>query len=156
MIGDELAARSIDLESVSDGELVDLILFGRQGMGSGLGRLLLRRFGGLRGLARSGFAELMEYRGIGRARAERIFAMIALARRLSREPLHAGRRYRTSHDIFRHFQPSLRDLKKERFLTVLLDGKHRVIGKKMISEGSLTASLVHPREVFSPAIREAA
>ncbi len=36
---------------------------------------------------------------------------------------------------------------------VLLDGKHRVIGEELISQGTLTSSPVHPREVFAPAIR---
>ena len=40
--------------------------------------------------------------------------------------------------------------------SVLLDGRQRVMREDLISEGILTASLVHPREVFAPAIREAA
>lgn len=39
---------------------------------------------------------------------------------------------------------------------MLLDGKNRVLREERVSEGSLTASLVHPREVFAPAIRESA
>jgi len=45
---------------------------------------------------------------------------------------------------------------KEQFWAVLLDGKNRVLREERVSEGSLTASLVHPREVFAPAIRESA
>jgi DNA repair protein RadC len=37
-----------------------------------------------------------------------------------------------------------------------LDGRHRVLREVMASQGTLTASLVHPREVFRPALREAA
>ena len=47
-------------------------------------------------------------------------------------------------------------MKKERFLILLLDCKHRVMREVTISEGSLTASIVHPREVFNPVIRESA
>ena len=39
---------------------------------------------------------------------------------------------------------------------LLLDGKHRLIAEKLISQGTLTASPVHPREVFGPAIRSSA
>jgi DNA repair protein RadC len=46
--------------------------------------------------------------------------------------------------------------KREEFQVVLLDRKNRVMKNLMISHGSLTASVVHPREVFNPAIRESA
>jgi DNA repair protein RadC len=39
---------------------------------------------------------------------------------------------------------------------LLLDGKHRLVRRQRVSEGTLTSSLVHPREVFGPAVREAA
>ncbi len=45
---------------------------------------------------------------------------------------------------------------RERFLVLLLDGKHRLQRVEQVSEGTLTTSLVHPREVFRAAIREAA
>jgi DNA repair protein RadC len=38
----------------------------------------------------------------------------------------------------------------------LLDGRHRVLREEVVSQGTLTASLVHPREVFRPALRESA
>jgi DNA repair protein RadC len=50
----------------------------------------------------------------------------------------------------------MRDLKLEQFWTVLLDGKHRVIREVMVSQGTLNSSPVHPREVFSPAMRHSA
>jgi DNA repair protein RadC len=50
----------------------------------------------------------------------------------------------------------LRGLERERFLVLLLDGKHRLKRREVVSEGTLTTSLVHPREVFRPAVRESA
>ncbi len=58
-------------------------------------------------------------------------------------------------DVHRHFHPRLRDASHERFVVVLLDGRHRWIRDVVVSQGTLTASLVHPREVFRPALREA-
>jgi DNA repair protein RadC len=58
--------------------------------------------------------------------------------------------------VFRHFHERLRDRKKEVFLTLLLDAKNRVLREIQVSEGSLNASIVHPREVFAPVIRESA
>ena len=46
----------------------------------------------------------------------------------------------------------LGDTDREHFLVVMIDGKNRPIGVNVVSTGSLTASLVHPRETFKPAI----
>src|SRR5262249_57452805 len=58
--------------------------------------------------------------------------------------------------VSRHFPPTLRDAPHERFLVLLLDGRHRLLRHELVSQGTLTASLVHPREVFRPALRESA
>ncbi|MCJ7665332.1 MAG: hypothetical protein MUO59_01185 [Actinobacteria bacterium] len=50
----------------------------------------------------------------------------------------------------------LNDLKKEQFRVILLDIKNKVIKEVLISVGSLTSSVVHPREVLDPAIRSSA
>ena len=50
----------------------------------------------------------------------------------------------------------MRGLERETFHALLLDGKHRLMREEMVSQGSLTASIVHPREVFRAAIREGA
>ncbi|MFQ5916257.1 MAG: JAB domain-containing protein, partial [Candidatus Binatia bacterium] len=56
-------------------------------------------------------------------------------------------------DVFRHFRSKLQKEKREIFFVVLLTNKNRKIREVKISEGSLTASLVHPREVYNPVIR---
>jgi len=83
-------------------------------------------------------------------------ASLELGRRLAARRLPAGHAIRGPADVFRHFHPHLRDAAHERFLVVLLDGRHRVMRQELISQGTLTASLVHPREVFRPALRGAA
>jgi DNA repair protein RadC len=52
--------------------------------------------------------------------------------------------------------PLLAGLKREQFQVVLLDQKNKIIRDVMVSQGSLTASVVHPREVFHMAIRDSA
>lgn len=52
--------------------------------------------------------------------------------------------------------PRLRGLAQEHFLVLLLDGRHRLQRVEPVSAGTLSASLVHPREVFAPAVRESA
>jgi len=147
-------------QNLSDAELLALIL--RNGSSvSGTSaldqaRLLLARFEGLPRLATANSAELCQQPGIGPAKAAEIQATFELARRLAAIDLHPGTQLRSAADVFNHLQPRLATLKKERFLILLLDCKHRVMREVTISEGSLTASIVHPREVFNPVIRESA
>ncbi len=54
------------------------------------------------------------------------------------------------------YRPRLKDSKQETFRCALLDVKNRIIKEEIISLGTLTASLVHPRDTFKAAIRESA
>ena len=106
-------------------------------------------------LADASHEELLEA-GMSDSGAERLVCALELGRRLSHAPLRHGEQFKTSDQIFRAYDPQLRHLKKERFICVLLDARSRVVREVMVTEGILTASLVHPREVFAPAIRHAA
>lgn len=117
---------------------------------------LLSPPGGLGRLAHANARELEVKHGLPPTAALRVAAAFALGRRVHAARLPRGQLLRASGEIFASFHERLRGLKKERFLAVLLDGKNRVIREDLVSEGILTASLVHPREVFAPAIREAA
>ena len=94
--------------------------------------------------------------GISAEAAARLAAAFELGRRAGDERLPRGAPFTSSQDIFDRYYPLLRDARRERFLCVMLDAKNRVMRDEAISTGSLTSSLVHPREVFSAAIRESA
>ncbi len=94
--------------------------------------------------------------GCSHRRALAFLAAREIQRRANRRLLPRERSFRCSAEIFEYFRPATASLQKECFWVLLLDGKNRVIRVLRISEGSLTRSLVHPREVFRPAIREAA
>ncbi|MFP6655877.1 MAG: DNA repair protein RadC [Myxococcota bacterium] len=143
---------------LADAELLALILRtgDRQQDAWSLAREMLERFGGLAGLARSSSASLEAMPGLGPAKSASVRAAVELARRLGDEPLERGKRIRSPEDIQRHFRIRLRDLRRESFHVLLLDGRHRLIATDEVSVGTLTASLVHPREVFREAIRCAA
>lgn len=100
--------------------------------------------------------EGMRGAGLSQKKALSLLTALQLARRGQKIPLLPGQSFRSSLEIFRHFQPLVQSLKKECFWSVLLNGKNRILRVIRISEGSLMASLVHPREVFRPAIQEAA
>ncbi|RMF22864.1 MAG: JAB domain-containing protein [Deltaproteobacteria bacterium] len=145
--------------ALSDAELLALVLgTGHPALGDAcdVARTLLDRFGGLRGVFGASGRELAGAPGVGRARAASLIAAAELGRRLASAPLEIGARLTCSREVFDHFAPLLADVKRECFYALLLDAKNRILAKVRISEGSLGASLVHPREAFRPAVREAA
>ncbi len=145
-------------ESLTDAELLALLLRtgGRGADAQRVAASLLASLGGLTGLSRAGRAELASVSGIGPAKSATLCASLELGRRLASRRLDPGRPIRGPEDVFRHFHPRLRHAAHERFFVVLLDGRHRVVGHELVSQGTLTASLVHPREVFRPALRRSA
>jgi len=145
---------------LTDSELLELVL--GSGPESAGGRvadcnpLLLSAQGSLRRLATRSPRELEREAGLPVEAARRVAGAFELGRRLVEERLRPGDAFLNPRQIFEHFHTRLRDLKKEVFCVVLLDARHRIMGEERISEGSLTSSIVHPREVFVPAVRESA
>lgn len=141
-------------EALSDAELLALLL--RTGVRGAdvlaLSRRLLAQQGGLRGVARAAPAVLCRAPGVGPAKCATLVAAIEIGRRLACHRLREGEAIQGPVDVYKHFYPRLRDAPHERFLVILLDGRHRVLRAAAVSEGTLTASLVHPREVFRPAL----
>ena len=148
------------VEFLSDAELLAVLMptraRGARGSAVDHGRMLLARFGSIRGLVDAPPRRLTATFGIGPARAAMLTSLGELARRYGAERLERGRPLRTSAEVFRHCGMRLGALRKEEFHIILLDGKNRPMREVRVSEGSLTASLVHPREVFLPAIEDAA
>jgi DNA repair protein RadC len=117
---------------------------------------LLDQVGGIGGLATCGIEEFCAVQGVGPAKAAQLKAAVELGKRSMAVPLSTGARVSSSADLFRHFHPALRDVKHEIFKVVLLDAKNTMVKEATVSEGSLTLSVVHPREVFAFAVRESA
>ncbi len=117
---------------------------------------LLRSFGSLEALGHAGGAEIAAAAGMGPARTAALRAALELGARWARAPLARGTRVTSPEQVAAHFGPRLRRLRQEVFVVLLLDARHRVIGQAEVHRGSLDSSLVHPREVFAPALRESA
>jgi len=62
------------------------------------------------------------------------------------------KRIRDARDVYEAFREHAAACDREQFLVIALDGKNGIIGFNVVSIGSLTAALVHPRECFKPAI----
>ncbi len=124
-----------------------------------LARELLIHFDNLKEIEDASIAEFVKLKGIGAAKIAQIKAAFELGRRLitkERRNISQHPCFRNSSQVYDYYMPKFYGLKKERFLCTLLDVKNRVFKETIISEGTLTSSLVHPREVFRYAIKEAA
>ncbi|HIE66101.1 MAG: DNA repair protein RadC [Nitrospira sp.] len=116
---------------------------------------LLTKFHTLQDISNLSISELCSMKGIGPAKAAHLKAAFEFGRR-SLVPLTPGVSLSKSEDVFRHFSPLLRNSRKEIFKIILLDQKNKVLRDVSVSQGSLTETVVHPREVFNPAVRDSA
>ncbi len=143
---------------LSDAECVALLLrTGRNGESAEqLAQRLLRRFGGLAGLAAARLRELAGETSVGPVRAATLTAAFGLARRLAEGAVRPGCVVQHGGDVARVVRDSARGARRESFFAVLLDNRHRVLTLHVVSTGGIDMAPVHPREVFSPAIRDGA
>lgn len=144
--------------ALTDAQLVAIVLRTgrRRATAVDLAMRLLSDFEGLDRLGAAGSAELCRIDGIGPAKAAQLLAAMELGRRVVSRPFQPGAVFASSRSVFDYFAPLVRDVKQESFWVVLLDNKHRVMRELPVSSGSLTASLVHPREAFVTAVRDSA
>ena len=91
---------------------------------------------------------LLEVKGLGKAKATQVLALLELSDRLLLQNQHAV----LSPDDVWKLCDTMRDSQKEHFVAFYLNAQGNLIEKQLISLGTLTESLVHPREVFEPAV----
>jgi DNA repair protein RadC len=151
--------------SLSDAQLLAIIIRNGRGGRSAvdLGMELMCRFKNLDGIAQAGLGEICGkkngIKGIGRAKAAEIKAAIELGKRWFERPtaVHDNpEAFSASHEIAEYYRQKMRGRRKEFFKCALLDVKNKIITDVDVSTGTLTASLVHPRETFMAAVRESA
>ncbi len=145
---------------LSDAQLVGIVI------GSGdprsrknavdLGRDLLNHFGGFFYVDLASISEISGVRGFGTAKAAQVKAALEMGKRLVSQKPGNQLKMNTSRAFYDHYAPFMRNLRKEVVKVVLLNPKLRVIKDLTVSEGSVNASIVHPREVMIPAIKESA
>jgi DNA repair protein RadC len=120
-----------------------------------LSQEMVMRFGSLQALLEASIEELMEVKGIGPAKAIQLKAAFGIALKthqktfVAQDPIHAKEAY----ELVRH---ELAGQKQEMLMVVLKDIKGRLIGLEKVSIGTLSDVLIHPREIFFPAVRHKA
>lgn len=96
--------------------------------------------------------ELTNIKGLGQAKAAAVLAALEIGRRIASAKPIEKIHFSCPQDAAEFLMPRLRYTAKEQFVVVLLNGRNKVIGTEVVSEGSLSNSIVHPREVFAPAL----
>lgn len=150
--------KTLGAGALSNAELLAILLRvgGRNESAVQVATRILARGGGLRKLPELSLEELQENKGIGPDKAVMIKAALELGSRLAttpREELGSITNPRQAADLF---MEELRYRKKEYFKILLLNTKNHIISREEISVGSLSASIVHPREIFNSPMRKSA
>jgi DNA repair protein RadC len=103
--------------------------------------------------------ELQKIKGIGPTKAMQIITMSELGKRvnqLKQSNNQNQKKISNAEDVFNYFHERLKDKKEEHFYILMLNTQNNIIGEQLISKGILDASIIHPREVFKPAIKNSA
>lgn len=106
-------------------------------------------------LVRMSLEELLAIKGIGRAKASVLVAAFELARRAFDRDVGIAPTISAPRDIL-PIIADIKDHRKEHFVALFLNGRNQVIRREDVSIGSMSQTLVHPREVFAPAVGSAA
>ena len=112
---------------------------------------ILEKYGDKK-LLDASYEELRNIRGVGPTKAVQILAAIELGSRLFKEKSEKEVYINSSEDAIKELA-HIKENKKENFVVLYLDARNKLIYKETVSIGSLNANLVHPREVFEPAVR---
>jgi len=143
---------------LSDSELL-AILFrtgSRKQTAVDLSKTIIKQFGGLHEISQTDFRSFASLKGVGPAKAVTLAAAFEIARRIASLPKSPKLKITSPDIIYQKFGPRFLHLKKEVFTVLLLNSANILIREYKVSEGTLNASLVHPREVFQPAIIDSA
>ena len=147
---------SLGAQVLSNAELVAILL--RNGVKGEnavqVGQRLLNTFGGLRGLHRAPFDELIHQRGIRKAKASQIKAAIELGRRLTIEAPEERPSINSPADAAVLVEYEMSALEQEHLRVMLLDRRNRVLETVEVYKGSVNSSQVRVGEVFKEAVRK--
>lgn len=149
-------------QALSNLELLALIM-GRGIKGESVmvtSQKLLSYFGSLKNVLEASLEDLQQIRGLGPAKASQLIACFEIARRIANEDFMAETErlkretVRSPDDAVKLIRSQITDFNKENFYVLSFDTRNRFIGLDKVSQGTLTASLVHPRETFESAIKK--
>jgi len=146
------------VQALSDTELVAMIL--RSGSKTKdvlqVAASIIRSAGCISGLLRFSSEDFERFAGVGRVRALQLVTVMEIARRALESNPNGAPILDDPLKVYDYMRPEAAGLAVEKFWVLCLNRKNRLIKRALITSGTATASLVHPREVFREAIRTGA
>jgi len=144
------------VESLQDQELLAIILrTGYRGVDVlQLAQRLLQDYRGLHGLVHCSYQELRNEKGLGKAKAAELAAVIEITKRIAKP--QSLETLRNSDEAASYLMPFLRHETQEKFLVLCLNSKNQLLCMETVFIGTLNSTVVHPREVYQFALRHAA
>ncbi|HEY5909743.1 MAG TPA: DNA repair protein RadC [Verrucomicrobiae bacterium] len=141
-------------DALSHAELIAILLrTGLKGVNAvEIGKQLVQKFGSLQALAHASLEDLQQVKGIGSDKAVTLAAGFALARKMAAEVNREAPLLDTPEGVANTMREEMRLMDVETFCVVLVNTRRRLVRWEKISDGILDSILVHPREVFKPAI----
>ena len=141
-------------DALTDADLIAILVrTGMKGQSAiEIGRELVQNFGSLSGLARASLEELQVIKGIGRDKAIALQSAFTLARRMAAEIQETAPLMEGPDAIADLLREECRPYAVEHFFAILLDTRRRLIRKVHLTNGTLDAAIVHPRDVFRHAV----
>lgn len=141
--------------TLSDAELIAILIGSGNKEESAVDlakRILSSSNNNLQKLARLSVEELMQFKGIGEAKAISIITALELGKRRQLEEVLKFPKITNSKDGFNLMQPFIGDLQHEEFWVLFLNNSNKVLAKHQISKGGLTATVVDVRLLFKKAL----
>lgn len=103
-----------------------------------------------------GLEDLQKIHGIGKAKAIRLLCVAEFARRLAKQSAKERLDFSNPKSVADYYMEDLRHLKQEQLILVMLNGKNKLLGDKILFVGTVNQSLVNPREVYLEALKREA
>jgi DNA repair protein RadC len=141
--------------SLSDAELIAILISSGNDKESAVElarRILNHSRNNLIELSRMSVSDLMQFKGIGEAKAISIIAALELGKRRRYSEALERPVIRSSNDAFEHCYPQLSDLTYEQFWILLLDQANKVIRLVNVSDGGVAGTVADPKRIFKIAL----
>ncbi|HUM50169.1 MAG TPA: DNA repair protein RadC [Chitinophagales bacterium] len=145
--------------ALSDAELIAIIIGSGNAKESAVElskRILASVNNNLFELGQKSIEDLMQFNGIGEAKAISIIAALEIGRRRASSEVISQNKIITSKDVFQMMSPILSDLKHEEFWVIYLNRNNRFISKQKISSGGVAGTVSDPKIIFNMALKELA
>lgn len=142
-------------EALGTDELIAILLQtgNKQKSAKGLAEEILKEVGGIHNLENISYELLLKIKGIGERKASTLMALTELSKRMHQElETLQGVLLNNTSLVFRYYKDRIGHKKQEYFYTIYLNTRKRVLKEKLLFIGTLSYSMVHPREIFKEAL----